>query len=529
MLSKDIGMPFDFDQQEPWFHAALVHYQLSPEELINQTLQRGMGELDEKGALVVSTGRYTGRCPQHRYIVRDAATMNTVDWNTINQPMDEDTFEVFLQEVLTYLEGRELWVRDAWMGASRRWRQRLRVVTELPWADLFVHHLFLPRTSDLHDAYDWLVLHVPHFTRPADHAQQPCIALHFTRRLILISGTAYTGEIKKSVFTAMNYALPQQGVLTMHCSANMDEQGQSALFFGLSGTGKTTLSCTTDRRLIGDDEHGWDETGIFNLEGGCYAKCIHLNPDTEPVIAAAIGEGTLVENMRFHPGTKRLNFEDQSITENIRAAFPLTQVPYHVEDHCGPAPRWIFFLICDAHGVLPPVARLTVPQAIYQFLSGYTAKVAGTETGVVAPKATFSTCFGAPFMPLHPTVYARMLEEKITHHGVSCWLINTGWMGGPYGVGQRIPLPITRGILSAIFAGKLDDADFVPHPAFGFMVPQHCPGVPDSWLKPGGSWDDPLAYEQATRQLVHAFQQNFQRFAAYVSKAVQQASPQMPG
>jgi phosphoenolpyruvate carboxykinase (ATP) len=529
MLSKDLGWPFDFDQQEPWFHAAQVHYQLPVDELIAQTLQRGMGELDEQGALVVSTGRYTGRCPQHRYIVRDAYTAGQVDWNTINQPMEEDSFDAFLQEVIAYLEGRELWIRDAWMGARIRWRQRLRVVTELPWADLFVHHLFLPRVSSLHDPYDWVVLHVPHFTRPAHPERKPCIALHLTRKLIVIAGTAYTGEIKKSVFTAMNYLLPLQGVLSMHCAANMDEQDQTALFFGLSGTGKTTLSCTADRRLIGDDEHAWDDEGIFNLEGGCYAKCIHLQPDTEPLIAAAIGEGTLVENMRFYPGTRRLNFEDQSITENIRAAYPLSKVPHHVVAHAGPAPRWIFFLTCDAHGVLPPVARLTVPQAIYQFLSGYTAKVAGTEAGVAAPKATFSTCFGAPFMPLHPLVYANLLQEKIERHDVACWLINTGWMGGPYGVGRRIPLPITRGILSAIFEGKLNEVAYHPHPAFGFMVPRYCPGVPDHWLQPGGSWDDPLAYAQAARQLIQAFHQNFERFAQHVSPAIKQASPRMPG
>jgi len=528
MLSKDLGWSFHFDQQEPWFHAAQVHYQLPVEALIAQTLQRGMGEQDENGALVVNTGRYTGRCPQHRYIVRDVLTDTRVDWNHINQPMEESDFDAFLQEVIHYLEGRELWVRDAWMGAREQWRQRLRVVTELPWADLFVHHLFLPRKSSLHDAYDWLVLHAPHFHRPADPDRKPCIALHFTRKLIVITGTAYTGEIKKGVFTAMNYLLPLQGVLSMHCAANMDEQNRTALFFGLSGTGKTTLSCTTDRRLIGDDEHAWDEAGIFNLEGGCYAKCIHLCAETEPLIAAAIGEGTLIENMRFHPGTRRLNFDDQSITENIRAAFPLTRVPNHVVDHSGPAPQWIFFLTCDAHGVLPPVARLTAPQAIFQFLSGYTAKVAGTETGVAAPRATFSTCFGAPFMPLHPLVYASLLQQNIDRHRVSCWLINTGWMGGPYGVGRRIPLPITRGILSAIFAGELDEVAFEPHPAFGFMVPRHCPGVPDSWLRPGGSWDDPLAYEQAARQLIHAFQQNFERFAAQVSPEVKQASPRMP-
>ncbi|MBX5439882.1 MAG: phosphoenolpyruvate carboxykinase (ATP) [Thermoflavifilum sp.] len=529
MLSKDLGWAFDFDQQEPWSRVAQINYQLSPEELIAQSLQRKLGQLDENGALVVQTGQYTGRCPQHRFIVRDALTSGQVDWNAINQPMDEAAFEGFWQEVMAYLEGKEVWMRDAWVGASELWRQRVRVVTELPWADLFVHHLFLPRQSALHEPYDWLVLHVPHFTRHTHDGKQPCIALHFTRRLILIAGTAYTGEIKKSLFTAMNYWLPQQGVLTMHCSANMDERGQTALFFGLSGTGKTTLSCSADRRLIGDDEHGWDEAGIFNLEGGCYAKCIHLNAETEPVIAAAIGAGTLVENMRFYPGTRRLNFADQSITENIRAAFPLDKVPHHVTDHSGPAPRWIFFLTCDAHGVLPPVARLTVPQAIYQFLSGYTAKVAGTEAGVVSPKATFSTCFGAPFMPLHPTIYARMLEQKIRQHGVSCWLINTGWMGGPYGVGQRIPLPVTRGILSAIFEGKLEGVPFVPHPAFGFEIPRYCPGVPDSWLQPGGSWDDPQAYQQATRQLVRAFQQNFERFAAQVSGAIRQASPVLPG
>lgn len=504
----------------PWKHAAALHFQLSPEELIRQTVERGMGELDDCGALVVRTGRFTGRCPQHRYLVRNAITNDQIDWNAINKPVEEADFDTFLSRIIQYFQGKELWMRDAWIGASMRWRKRLRIITELPWADLFCHHLFIARESAVEEPFDWLVLHVP-FMQP----NEPLIMIHFTRRMILITGTAYTGEIKKGVFTAMNYEWPQEGVLTMHCAANADETGETALYFGLSGTGKTTLSMGGGRWLIGDDEHAWDNQEIFNLEGGCYAKCIHLNPDHEPLIAEAIRRGALLENVVFRPGTHTVDFDSSEITENTRAAFPLAHVQRRVSEGRGLPPRHIFLLTCDAHGVLPPVAKLSVEQALYYFLSGYTAKVAGTEAGVLAPKATFSACFGAPFIPLHPVRYAQMLGMKIKAHRVSCWLINTGWMGGPYGVGHRIPLPVTRAILSSIFSGYLHHQPYRRDALFGFDVPENIPHVPTEWLRPGTGWPDQQAYQQAAHQLAMAFAENFKRFADRVDQRILQAGP----
>ncbi len=414
-----------------------IHYQLSPEELVQQTLQRGEGVLNDTGALVIKTGEFTGRSPKDKFIVKDDITANTVDWNDFNLPIEEKYFNIILNRITTYLNGLpEIWVRDCYACADRRYRLNIRIVNETPAMNLFAYNMFLRPDEDKLENFnaEWQILSAPGLKLNAAECgtrQHNAVVVSFKHKMILIAGTGYTGEIKKSIFGILNFILPQQkNVLSMHCSANVGKKGDTAIFFGLSGTGKTTLSADPDRKLIGDDEHGWTTDRVFNFEGGCYAKCINLSEEKEPEIFNAIRKGALVENTEFFPGTNKINFDNGSITENTRVSYPLNYISNSLELSIGDAPKNIFFLTCDAYGVLPPISRLTPEQAMYQFISGYTAKIAGTETGIKDPKLTFSTCFGAPFMPLHPGKYAEMLGKKINENKVNVWMINTGWTGG---------------------------------------------------------------------------------------------------
>jgi phosphoenolpyruvate carboxykinase (ATP) len=508
-----------------------VYYQTRPGKLIEQTLESGEGTLTDTGALVIRTGRFTGRSPLDRFIVSDAYTAGAVDWNGINQPMPAECFDRLHERIVRHLSEKEVWVRDCYVCDDERYRSGVRVVTEKPWASLFCHNMLLrPRPEELDDFKPALtVLHAPGcFADPlTDCTRQGNFAvLDLTRGIILIGGTSYTGEIKKGIFSMLNYLLAaEHGVLGMHCAANTGPGGDTALFFGLSGTGKTTLSADPERSLIGDDEHGWGDEGVFNFEGGCYAKCINLCPEKEPQIYGAIRRGALMENVRFFEGTGRVNYADKSITENTRVSYPIDFVENTVHPSRGGAPANIFFLTCDAWGVLPPVARLTPSQAMYQFLSGYTAKVAGTETGITEPKATFSACYGAPFLPLHPARYAAMLGRRIRAAGVSCWLVNTGWTGGAYGTGERISLSHTRSIIRAALDGSLKRESFRTDPLFGFSIPLACPGVPDGVLFPRDSWGDKKAFDAQARQLAVLFEENFRKFEGMAPEEVRNAGP----
>lgn len=497
-------------------HAA-IHYQLPPHELVAQTLARNEGALSDTGALCISTGRFTGRSPNDKYIVEDFMTRHTVDWNHFNSPVEEKYFLRLRNQMLHYLGNRAaVWVRDGYACAAPAHRVQLRVINETPAANLFCYNMFL-RPEAPGDKLGWLLVQAPGFE--ADPATDGTRSKHFvmisfTHQTILIGGTAYTGEMKKAVFTVLNFLLPvQKNILPMHCSANVGPAGDVAIFFGLSGTGKTTLSADPARALIGDDEHGWDDDGIFNFEGGCYAKAAGLSPDKEPAIYGAVCDGALVENVSFSSVTNTIDFANTSITENTRVSYPLHYIAHSLEPSVGGIPKHIFFLSCDAYGVLPPVSRLNAEQAMYQFISGYTAKIAGTECGVTEPKATFSACFGAPFLPLYPATYAALLKARITRHQVQVWLINTGWTGGGYGTGHRIELAYTRAMLAAVLNGSLQQAAFAPHPVFGLELPAECPGVPPEILDPRNTWPDKTAYDSAARQLALLFKHNFERFA----------------
>jgi phosphoenolpyruvate carboxykinase (ATP) len=494
-----------------------INYQNVPGELIEQILSLDEGELSSTGALVIRTGKFTGRSPKDRFIVKDDKTRESVNWNEINQPISTKHFDSLYKRVDRFLESNETWIRDCYACADPRYRLNLRVITASPATSLFCYNMFLrPSAGELSDDFkpDWLLVHVPDFV--ADHEtdgtrQKNFTVINFSKKIVLIGGTAYTGEIKKGIFSVLNYLLPQKGVLSMHCAANVGEKGDTALFFGLSGTGKTTLSNDPNRRLIGDDEHGWSGDNIFNFEGGCYAKCINLCKEKEPQIYSTIKEGALLENVKFFKGTNEVNYEDKSITENTRVSYPLFYLKSIQLPSVGDIPKNIFFLTCDAYGVLPPIARLTPEQAMYQFISGYTAKIAGTEAGITEPKATFSTCFAAPFLPLHPIVYARMLEEKIKKENVSCWLVNTGWTGGPYGKGKRIPLSYTRAMVTTALEGKLNHITYQKDPVFDLAVPLYCPGVPDDILHVRETWEDKNAYDWQACKLAQMFITNFEK------------------
>ncbi|MCD2422827.1 phosphoenolpyruvate carboxykinase (ATP) [Niabella pedocola] len=511
-----------------------IHYQLTADELVEDTLMNNQGRLNDTGALVISTGKFTGRSPRDKFVVKDEVTATTIDWGNFNNPIDERYFDRILEDVRNYLNGRnELWVRDAYACAVPEYRLNIRVVNELPWMNLFAHNLFLrPSEEELeHFEPDWHILSAPSLELDPVRCgtrQGNATVVSFKHKMILIAGSAYTGEIKKGIFSILNYLLPQtRNVLSMHCAANLGAQGDTALFFGLSGTGKTTLSTDPDRKLIGDDEHGWDDNRVFNFEGGCYAKCIGLSGEKEPEIYHAVRKGALVENVAFFPGTDQINFDDASVTENTRVAYPIDFVKNSVPEETGGAPRNIFFLTCDAYGILPPISRLTREQALYYFISGYTAKVAGTEAGVTEPKATFSACFGAPFLPLHPARYATMLGDRIAQHGVKVWMVNTGWTGGAYGTGSRMKLADSRALIRAALNGSLDNVIYHKEPVFGLMIPGTCPGVDSNILNPRQTWAQPEVYDAQARDLASQFIRNFENMASVVAAEVTAAGPKL--
>lgn len=510
---------------------AAVHHNLPTSRLYEEAVRRGEGRLAHLGPLVVRTGHHTGRAPHDKFVVREPSSEEKVWWGSSNQPITPERFEALRLRMLAYMQGQELFVQDRFLCADSVYRTAVRVITETAWHSLFARNLFLPARPDELQAYEpsLTIVHVPHFHAIPEldgTRSEAFIILHFERRVVLIGGTAYAGEIKKSAFTFFNYVLPQKGVLSMHAAANSGSSGDVALFFGLSGTGKTTLSTDPQRTLIGDDEIGWSERGVFNLEGGCYAKVACLSPDDEPEIYQTTRRfGTILENVGFNEETGRLDLDDVSLTKNTRAAYPISHIPRAARDGIGGHPKNILMLTADAFGVLPPIAKLSPEQAVYHFLSGYTAKVAGTEEGVVEPTAAFSPCFGAPFMALSPTVYARLLGEHIAHHQADVWLVNTGWTGGPYGTGRRMPISATRALVRAALDGSLRQAPTRLHPGFGVQVPTVCAGVPVELLDPRGTWSDGRAYDQQAGHLAELFRENFRQFESEVSPAIAGAGP----
>jgi phosphoenolpyruvate carboxykinase (ATP) len=506
-----------------------IHANLSSAVLVEMAVRRGEGALADSGAFVVSTGAHTGRAPRDRYIVAEPSFKDQVDWGPVNQAMEPGIFARLADKVRAYLQNRELFVCDGWAGADPAYRLPVRVVAEKAWHALFARCLLIRPSAKDKFAPEFTILDAAdmRLQPPVDGTRSDIvIALSFQQRLVVIAGTHYAGEIKKSVFSILNFLLPARGVFPMHCSANIGPAGDTALFFGLSGTGKTTLSADPERRLIGDDEHGWSDDGIFNFEGGCYAKTIRLSREGEPQIWKAIRFGSVLENVVLDPFTRQVDYDSERFTENTRAGYPLEHIDNAELSGRGGHPNHLVFLACDAFGVLPPISRLTPEQAMYHFLSGYTAKVAGTEAGITEPQATFSTCFGAPFMPLDPTRYADLLRLRLQKHGSQVWLVNTGWTGGAYGHGSRIKLAYTRAMLRAALGGQLANVPVLHDPTFGVAVPQSCPGVPAELLNPRQTWHNPDDYDQKARQLARWFQSNFQAFAARVSDEVRRAGPQ---
>jgi len=511
-----------------------VHWNLVSPELMLAAARRGEGEFADMGPFVAVTAPHTGRSPNDKFVVREPETENDVDWGKVNQPFSPEHFQALLADVRTYLDAQpELFVQDLYCGADPGHRLSVRYVMPNAWHAAFVRNMFIrPEQSELPTFEpNFTVLHAPEFQAdPARHGTRSgtFIILDFAKRMILIGGTRYAGELKKAMFTVMNYFMPKEGVLSMHCSANIGAQGDTALFFGLSGTGKTTLSADPERSLIGDDEHGWSEAGVFNFEGGCYAKVINLSAEGEPDIFATTQMfGTILENVVLEPTSKKVRFEDQSITENTRASYPLPYIRNHVPSGRGGHPKNIVLLTADAFGVLPPIARLTREQAMYYFLSGYTAKVAGTERGVTEPQATFSACFGAVFLVWHPTKYAEMLGRLLDEHDVRVWLVNTGWSGGPYGVGKRMKLGYTRAMVRAALAGQLDQVPTQTDELFGLAVPTQVSGVPAEVMRPRDTWTDPAAYEAQAKKLAGMFRKNFEKFGTTVSTPIAEAGPRV--
>ncbi|MFL9839423.1 phosphoenolpyruvate carboxykinase [Sphingomonas sp. ST-64] len=512
-----------------------IHWNLLPAQLVEHALKRGEGRLAKDGPLVVETGKHTGRSAKDKFIVRDAETEGTVWWGSTNVGMTPAHFAALKADFLSHLGTKDtLFVQDLYGGSQPEHRVKVRVVNEYAWHSQFIRTLLVrPQESELRDfEHEYTIIDLPSFRAdPAKHGcrSETVIAVNLTEKLILIGGTAYAGEMKKSVFGLLNYLLPPKGIMPMHCSANIGPNGDTAVFFGLSGTGKTTLSADASRTLIGDDEHGWSDTAVFNFEGGCYAKMINLSAEAEPEIFATTKRfGTVLENVVMDPETRELDFDDNSLAENSRGSYPLDFIPNTSADNLGPVPKNIIFLTADAYGVLPPIAKLTPDQAMYHFLSGYTARVAGTEIGVTEPTATFSTCFGAPFMPRHPSVYGNLLKERIAKGGVDCWLVNTGWSGGKAtmpGI-KRMPIKVTRALLNAALDGSLKDAEFRKDPNFGFMVPVAVGEIDPDMLDPRAAWADKADYDATAATLVDAFVANFAQFAEHVDDGVLQAAPQ---
>lgn len=514
--------------------ASAVYENLTTDELVNKAIERKEGVLASTGALAADTGKFTGRSPKDKFLVKDETTENSAWWGTVNQPYSPEKFDALLGKVLNHLQGKEIFARHSMACADARYRLHIQVVTESAYQNLFAKHLFLrPDAAEISSApTEWLIIAAPTFM--ADPAVDETRQANFTivnmkRKIILIGGSGYTGEIKKGIFGVLNYILPhERGVLSMHCSANIGAAGDTAIFFGLSGTGKTTLSADPNRKLIGDDEHGWSEDAVFNFEGGCYAKCVDLTAEKEPQIWSAIKHGALVENVRFKPGTAEVDYTDISVTENTRAAYPIDYIDNIAVPSVGQPPKNIFFLTADAFGVLPPISKLTPGQAMYHFISGYTAKVAGTEAGVTEPQATFSACFGQAFLPLHPTKYATMLGEKLTAHPeINVWLVNTGWSGGPYGVGNRMKLAYTRAMITAALEGDLNGVSYTQHPVFGVAMPDSCPNVPTELLNPRNTWSDGAAYDAQCDKLAVLFNDNFAKFSDHANNEIKAAAPKV--
>jgi len=518
---------------------AEIHANLGTSQLVEEALRNREGALSRHGALVVKTGAHTGRSAKDKFIVRDSETEESVWWGRVNAPMTPEHFAALKQDFLGHLAGADrLYVADLFGGSQEEHRVNVRVVNELAWHNLFSRTLLVRPTADDLASFvpEYTIIDLPSFR--ADPARHGCrsetvIAVNLSEKLILIGGTAYAGEIKKSVFGILNYLMPTRGVMPMHCSANIGADGRTAVFFGLSGTGKTTLSADASRTLIGDDEHGWSDTAVFNFEGGCYAKMIRLSAEAEPEIYATTRRfGTVLENVVMDPETRNLDLDDATLAENTRGAYPIDYIPNASTDNLGPVPSNVIMLTADAFGVLPPIARLTPDQAMYHFLSGYTAKVAGTEIGVTEPEATFSTCFGAPFMPRHPSVYGNLLKERIARGNVACWLVNTGWTGGKYGVGSRMPIKATRALLNAALDGSLGNAEFRKDPNFGFDVPVAVPslaqlGVDGGILDPRSTWADKGEYDRTAQRLARLFIENFAEFESHVDEGVRQAAPRI--
>jgi phosphoenolpyruvate carboxykinase (ATP) len=509
-----------------------AYWNLGTAQLVEHAIARREGNLASDGSLVVRTGQFTGRSPKDKFIVRDEITDSQVQWGAVNQPMSEAHFDRIYSKMMAFWQGHDVYVQDCFVGADSVYSLPVRVISQIAWHNLFARQLFIrpnPEQTGDHKP-EFTILFAPDFqTNPAEDGtnSETCIVISFKRRAVLICGTSYAGEMKKSAFTILNYLLPERGVFPMHCSANVGESGDVALFFGLSGTGKTTLSADPQRRLIGDDEHGWSDTGVFNFEGGCYAKCIRLSRENEPQIWNAIRFGTVLENVAMDSETRLLDFNSDEVTENTRAAYPLHFIDNAVIPSVGGHPSNVIFLTADAFGVLPPLSRLTPEQAMYHFLSGYTAKVAGTERGLgKEPQATFSAGFGAPFLPRPAAAYASLLGEKLRRHQAACWLVNTGWVGGPYGVGQRMKLPYTRAMLNAVLSGELKDVPVTPDPVFKVLVPQSCPHIPSVWLDARGMWADKSAYDKAARDLAARFNKNFEKFPP-VAREIAEAAPVM--
>ena len=509
-----------------------VYWNLTTPGLYEHAVRRREGLISHLGPLVVRTGAYTGRSPNDKFIVRESKTSDNIWWGSVNRPFDETKFKNLWHRLQGYMQGNDIFIQDCYIGADPKYRMPVRLITEYAWHSLFVRNMFIPIENR-----EELAHHVPEFTfidMPKFHAvmefddtnSEAFILINLAERLVLIGGTSYAGEIKKSAFSVMNYFLPEKNVLPMHCSANIYNNGDTCIFFGLSGTGKTTLSADPKRALIGDDEHGWGDNGVFNFEGGCYAKVIRLSEEAEPEIYNTTRKfGTILENVAIDAYDRHPDLNDDTFTENTRASYPITNLDNFVPGGMGGHPKHIIFLTADAFGVLPPISRLTPEQAMYHFLSGYTAKVAGTERGITEPEATFSACFGAPFMPRHPGIYAKLLGEKISKHKSQCWLVNTGWTGGPYGVGHRMSIKYTRALLDAALEGKLDQVKFEKDPIFGLAIPANCPDVPVEILIPRNTWKDKAAYDQKARELAKRFKDNFKSFESLVNQKVIDSGP----
>jgi len=509
-----------------------IYWNMGAEVLYEHTIKKNLGIVGKGGALVVETGIHTGRSANDKFMVEEESSKDNIWWGKVNVAISEENFDKIHDQILNYLKERDLYVQDLYGGTDPAYRISVRAISPSPWHSLFIRNLLVrPDVADL-AGFDpeFTILHAPEMkVDPAvvGANSETVITLNLKKKLVLIAGTSYAGEMKKSVFSILNYLLPEKGIMPMHCSANIGKGGDTAIFFGLSGTGKTTLSADPERTLIGDDEHGWSDTSVFNFEGGCYAKVIRLSQEAEPEIYATTRMfGTVLENVVVDPDTRELDLDDGSKAENTRAAYPITSIPNTTEGGVGGHPKNIIMLTADAFGVMPPIARLTPEQAMYHFLSGYTAKVAGTEKGLgKEPQAAFSTCFGAPFMPRHPSVYGNLLREKIAKHEVTCWLVNTGWTGGVYGVGHRMPIKYTRALLHGALDGTLNDVEFRTDPNFGFEIPLSCPGVDAAVLDPRGTWDDAAAYDRQAAHLVKLFRENFAEYADHVDDSVKAAGP----